>query len=367
MRIIDLSFFFNESTSAAQVVAQHWPAIGYVAEMKGDEIELIKFLETAGFDTFNGIQLTTFQGKRSFFHIPVKAIAYIAARKPDAIIVQGLGFPLQVMYLRRKLGKQVKILVQHHGEKPFNGLKRKLQAMADNSVDGYLFTSRGNAAPWIKAGVIKRSDRIFELLEASTVFHSRIRARAKQDINWNGDYNFLWVGRLNTGKDPITILKAFGKFAAKNPAARLYMIYSDDQLLSEVERFIAADEHLKHAVSLVGKKDHEELENFYNAADFFISGSHSEGSGYALIEAMACGCIPVVTDIPPFRKITANGEYGFLFPPGDVDKLLKVLDTLPVSGREKYHERVSGYFEKELSFKAIANRLSDILENLKAK
>ena len=44
---------------------------------------------------------------------------------------------------------------------------------------------------------------------------------------------------------------------------------------------------------------------FYSAADLFVVGSHHEGSGYSLMEACACGAMPVVTDIPTFRLLTA--------------------------------------------------------------
>ena len=48
------------------------------------------------------------------------------------------------------------------------------------------------------------------------------------------------------------------------------------------------------------------MPNYYGAADVFVSGSHSEGSGYALIEAMSAGVVPVVTDIPSFRAIAGD-------------------------------------------------------------
>ena len=40
------------------------------------------------------------------------------------------------------------------------------------------------------------------------------------------------------------------------------------------------------------------VEELMRAADIFTLGSHREGSGYALTEALACGLPPVVTDIP---------------------------------------------------------------------
>ena len=67
------------------------------------------------------------------------------------------------------------------------------------------------------------------------------------------------------------------------------------------------------------------MQLWYNSADFIISGSHYEGSGVAVTEAMSCGCIPVVTDIPSFRSMTGQGKCGLLFKPGNEQDLLAAL------------------------------------------
>ena len=74
---------------------------------------------------------------------------------------------------------------------------------------------------------------------------------------------------------------------------------------------------LRDRVRLVGAVPHDRMAPFYSAADLFVVGSHHEGSGYALMEACACGAVPVVTDIPTFRLLTAGGSVGALWTPGD--------------------------------------------------
>ena len=60
---------------------------------------------------------------------------------------------------------------------------------------------------------------------------------------------------------------------------------------------------------------HADMPAWFSAADLFVVGSHHEGSGYALMEACACGAVPVVSDIPTFRLLA--GGAGALWPPGD--------------------------------------------------
>ncbi len=76
-------------------------------------------------------------------------------------------------------------------------------------------------------------------------------------------------------------------------------------------------------MTLVGRVDRADLPNYYAAADVFVSGSHYEGSGYALIEAMSAGVVPVVTDIPSFRAIA--GDTGARWTPGDAADFARVL------------------------------------------
>jgi glycosyltransferase involved in cell wall biosynthesis len=119
---------------------------------------------------------------------------------------------------------------------------------------------------------------------------------------------------------------------------------------------------LNGQVVLVGRKGHDELRAWYSAADFYISGSHSEGSGYALIEAMACGCIPVVTHIPSYRKMTDNGRLGFLYTPGNSEELFQVLERLTAD--DALRQEVGKYFEEKLSFEAIGRSIADVCRSL---
>jgi glycosyltransferase involved in cell wall biosynthesis len=174
----------------------------------------------------------------------------------------------------------------------------------------------------------------------------------------------LWVGRLNVGKDPMTVINAFEKYIIACPQARLFMIYQTEELLPVIKRKLAENMQLQKAVILKGKVDHAEIEIWYNAADYFISGSHKEGSGYALIEAMSCGCIPVVTNIPSFKKITLNGTFGFLFECENSQNLLTLLFNLKNIEKEKLSKSLITHFNNSLSFKSIADDLFSICERL---
>lgn len=142
------------------------------------------------------------------------------------------------------------------------------------------------------------------------------------------------------------------------------MIYQTEELLHEIMQEISRSRLLQMNVHLVGKLPHHILAEWYSAADFFISGSHNEGSGYALLEAMNCGCIPVVTAIPSFNKITAGGEYGYLFQAGNVENLVSVLDEVQKLNISDFSEEVLAYSKADLGFKKIAGDVFNLVERL---
>lgn len=369
IKLIDLNYHTHSNLSKPEEVLELQKAsIGFVDFIKEKlSIQLIKHLNYEGEKNKNGVRYNFFKSKNKFLHIPFKTHRYIQKQNPDIILIQGLIFPLQLIALKIMLPKKTKIVVQHHGEKPFTGIKKIFQKIADNYVDYYLFTTVENAEEFVKNKIISDEDKCAEILEASARFKRANALEAARKMGLTGNPIFLWVGRLNFNKDPLTVLNAFEKYVFFYPEARLFMIYQTEELLPEIKRKLEENNLLKNSVILKGKVDHSELEHWFNAVDFYISASHQEGSGYALIEAMACRCVPIVTSIPSFKKITANGKFGFLFEPGNSESLLKVLLNLKNIDKEQLSVSIVNHFNQSLSFKSIAGDLFKICEQLMIK
>ena len=366
IKLIDLNYHAHSNLSKAEEVLELQKAsIGFVDFIKEKlSIQLIKHLNYEGEKNVNGVKYVFFKNKNKFLHIPFKTHRYIQKQNPDIILIQGLIFPLQFIALKFILPKKTKIIVQHHGEKPFGGIKKMFQKIADRYVSFYLFTSVENAEEFIKNKVISAKNKCIEILEASTFYTHMNKLQCRQELCLTNNPIFLWVGRLNLNKDPFTVLNAFEKYVSSYPEARLFMIYQTEDLLQEIQKRLEESYLLNNSVILKGKVDQSELENWFNAADFYISASKKEGSGYALIEGMACGCVPIVTSIPSFKKITANGKFGFLFEPGNPDSLLKALLNLKNIDKEQLSVSVVNHFDQSLSFKSIADDLFKICKKL---
>lgn len=369
IKLADITYYTHtEYKHPLQVLQRHKESLIYIEEIKKLLlVQVIKHLDYENVEEINGVRFAFFRSVNRFFHIPVKTHQYIKAQQPDVVLVQGFVFPMQVIALRLTLGKKVKIIIQHHGERPLRGVKKIVQKIACGYSDAFLFTAIGNADNYFKRGLIKDKDKCFEVLEASTWFKKLDKQECRMELGMTGEHNFLWVGRLDENKDPLIALKGFEKYVVNNPAAKLYMIYQEEQLLPRIKGLIAASEALQKAVIFVGKVEHNQLNKWYSAADFYLSASHKEGSGYALLEAMACGCMPVVTDIPSYRKITDDGRLGVLYEKGNSIALLDALLKANQVDRAKLSEEIIAWFNRKLTFKAIAEDIYRVCQTLTGK
>lgn len=76
---------------------------------------------------------------------------------------------------------------------------------------------------------------------------------------------------------------------------------------------LANDLGVSHKINFIGHLEHSDIFTLLKASDVYVSTSVSDGRSVSLLEAMACGCIPVVTDIPVNREIIQDGVNGYLF------------------------------------------------------
>ena len=364
-RFIEINYHnHDELCSPGEVIAKHRPSNLFVEEFsRYAEVTLVKHLNFEGELEENGIRYAFFRKRNRFFENLSKTHQYVAQLNPDVVLIQGFIFPWQTMALRRKLGRQTKILLQHHGEMPFK--RRKIfQWMMGSKVNGWIFSSPELSKEWLAPGIIRNPSQSFILPPASTNFRKKDKETSREKLGMKKGPNFLWVGRMNENKDPFTLLKGFRNFLENGGLARLHLVYGEADLEDTVKEMIGGDVLLKENVRLVGRLPHTELEDWFSAADYFITTSHRESGGYALIEAMACGAVPVISEIPASMELTDGGRIGFHFPKGDAEALGRVLLGLDKVEGARLSDEAVLHFKKQLSPEAIAKKMKGICERV---
>jgi len=117
---------------------------------------------------------------------------------------------------------------------------------------------------------------------------------------------------------------------------------------------------INERVRFLGFQDRKGLLELYNLADLFALTSYSEGLPRVVIEAMACGCIPIVTNVGDVAAVVRDGFNGFIVSPGDHEKLgerIKQVLSLPEEARKIIQDRARVTVENEFDSRRAINEM----------
>jgi glycosyltransferase involved in cell wall biosynthesis len=79
-------------------------------------------------------------------------------------------------------------------------------------------------------------------------------------------------------------------------------------------------------IHFLGRIPNEELPKYLAKSPLYISTPITEGASSSLMEAMASGCFPIVTNISGNKSFIKNGKNGFLVEVNSVDSLVEALE-----------------------------------------
>jgi glycosyltransferase involved in cell wall biosynthesis len=291
--------------------------------------------------------------------------ALLRRLNPDVFHVHGLDSPRQVAALCAAI-PEPPIILQDHASGVPRVWRRAAMRRGLRAASGVAFCALTQAKPFKDAGLIAADTPIYEIPESTTRFAMGDQCEARRVTAVTGNPAVLWVGHLDVNKDPLTVLQGISDAARVLPDLTLYCCFGNAPLLQAVRRRVEADPLLRSRVQLLGCVPHDRVELLMRAADIFVLGSHREGSGYSLIEAMACGLSPVVTDIPSFRSLTGAASVGRLWACGDAPGLSKALLAVAHEAAAS-RSRVRAHFERSLSFHALSAKLSAMYDDAIAR
>lgn len=104
----------------------------------------------------------------------------------------------------------------------------------------------------------------------------------------------------------------------------------------------------------------------YHRSDIVCLPSYREGMPRALLEAQACGCPVVTTNVPGCRESIIDGKSGLLVKKGSSEELVKALEKLILdkSLREKMGCAARQFAEESFSIKDIVNKTIELYDEL---
>ena len=171
-------------------------------------------------------------------------------------------------------------------------------------------------------------------------FHPAVRGGdVREQYGLHGRIVVGFAGRMRPWHDGPTLLRAFARLRAANPAYHLLLV---GEMSPEVLEMIEAME-LATALTITGPIPHSDVPDHLAAMDVAVS-SHAPASDETfyfsplkLFEYLACGCPTVAADVGQPGRLIQPGHNGLLYPPGDDAALTAAIQQLvddPAQARE---------------------------------
>ena len=368
MHAVQISFFVDPEGRSPETLLVDWHSLGDIAgavASTGARVTVIQASLLPGIVERSGI---TFH-----FMVPDGATkrltrsasfrSLIQELAPDVLHVHGLSFAREVLELRSLVGDKPILLQDHADRVPFFW-KRGIWRRAAASASGVSFCARAQAEPFHDAAIFESDTPVFEIPESTSTFVPGDQDAARNVTGVYGNPAVIWVGHLNANKDPLTVLEAVSAAVDDLHGLQLWCCYGLAPLLPQIEKRIASDERLRDRVHLLGQVPHARVEQLMRAGDLFVLGSHREGGNFSLIEALATGLTPIVTDIPSSRALIAHGEIGALWPCGNSSALATELRSVWGGQTSDTRSIIRAYFDAHLSSSAIGHKFTRAYKKL---
>lgn len=170
------------------------------------------------------------------------------------------------------------------------------------------------------------------------------------------------VSVLRPEKDVKTLIRGFAAARKTAPDIRLLIVGggSERAILEQYAREagVAAAATFRPATDRVAE--------MLGEIDIFVLPSTSEALSNSLMEAMACGCCPVASNVGGNPELVADGESGMLFPAGDAPALTRVLLQLidNPQQRQQLARNAETSIRERFSPFASARRIQEIYSSL---
>lgn len=139
--------------------------------------------------------------------------------------------------------------------------------------------------------------------------------------------HIVYLGRIKRYKNVDHILRAI-KLIVNEKNIRNIKLTIAGRGDHEPLRRLAGELGVARYVEFLGEVSEDEKIRLLNRAWIYVTASHREGWGIAVIEANACGAPAVAYDVPGLRDSIKHMDTGILVPYGDIKALAEAIAEL---------------------------------------
>lgn len=173
----------------------------------------------------------------------------------------------------------------------------------------------------------------------------------------------IYFGRWSVNKGIPELIELFSKLQQKNPDFSLVIAGRPYDIDAEQLHDLAA-KYQVHSIEIIESPTNVQLKSLIASSSYFACLSHHEGFGLAAIEAMSAGLIPILSMIPPFKKIVHDSQLGFLIDTAHDESRVTALSEFLSKDTEKLiaQKKVAANFAEQYSWTNVAKKYMDLYE-----
>jgi len=226
-------------------------------------------------------------------------IASVSSFKPHISVVYGSDVfqapKIAKKFLQRVFNKSDKIIVQ------------------SSSTGDFLIEKFTGVENKILQQNPRLDSRIFNLSIRET---KEPRTKVLDEFNIQKNSKYIFSGRcLRRVYNQEIILDAFEKINEKYPDYKLIMISCSEQdrgNLPYLKKIIKRKNLDKSIIWITRELLEKEMADIYSFSEVMINIPKSDQLAYTLLESIACGCFPIVSDLKPYYEVITNYKNGII-------------------------------------------------------
>jgi len=188
----------------------------------------------------------------------------------------------------------------------------------------------------------------------------KLKAEIKQKYDLPEEFVF-YVGDVNYNKNLPGLVEAFGLIKDRKIKLVLAGGSFEKRELPEVAGLLKLikELNLSERVKILGYVPADELSGIYNLATLYCQPSFYEGFGLQILEAMACGCPVITSNVSSLPEVA--GEAAILVDPENVSDVATAINTVRKDKQIRTKMIESGFEQaKKFSWKKTAEKTIDV-------
>ena len=199
--------------------------------------------------------------------------------------------------------------------------ERLLTAIGKAKYDPAYYGISKKSSEWLKTFGIESRGEITNSIDAAQFRALSSGRDFRDELDLGNAFLVAFVGRLIPEKGVSALIEASKSDELKQRNV-VFLLAGDGSLAGAVDA--AQGERLRW----LGRLDRPDISALLQQADVLCLPTRSEGFSTTLLEASACGCPSIVTDVGGARELIPSGEFGFIIESRDSSALIKSVEQI---------------------------------------